>query len=187
MAQGTEPVVISACAPLDKDRKGIDLSTFAASVGGGIEAVGKHWLASPKWPVDRVSEGDLVIGIGFPGLHRRPDIKNGQEGLVMVESFVSGRVSSVSQRHFVLADEDADRWVAQLDAEHEYEASWGGMSGGVFFKVIAENNYQLAGFMYEGGATWNDGSTDDLRSNIYVTHADFIKADGTLDHGRIPF
>lgn len=152
LVDGGPPTILKGIEPLDHDRATIDVCTFKAEVVGGIEAVGRNWVRPAKWPVDRVEVGDLVIGVGFPGRHRRIETRDGKEALVMVMSFIAAPVSSVSERHFVLADEAADRWSAQLDPERKYGVSWGGMSGGVFFKVLEENHYELAGFLYEGEA-----------------------------------
>ncbi len=192
---GQVPIQLSADVPLDRNSS-VDICTFGCPIPSNLQPFGKFFLKSPSWPPPRVEVGDTVIGIGFPGQHRETEIKEGQVGLALVASLVSGEVSTVSHRHFTVADEDCTRTSIQL-GDKSFETSWGGMSGGVFFKVVGENHFELAGFMKEGGSKLvldTDGTIDEsedapkeLNATLFISHADFILANGKLDHGLIPY
>ena len=193
--QGQRPKQITHCPPLDRNAV-VDICTYDVCVPDGLDTIGKCFFKRESWPPPRVQVGDTVIGIGFPGKHRGSDTREGQVGLVLVASFVSGQVSSVSDRHFTIADEDCTRSSIQL-GDKSFETSWGGMSGGVFFKILGENQYDLAGFMKEGGSSLvldtagtpasEEDSLKDLNATLFVSHADFILSNGKLDHHLIPY
>lgn len=192
---GRTPQQLTHCVPTDRNSH-IDICTFTCEIPGGLDQIGKAFFRPESWPPARVEEGDLVIGIGFPGEHRGMETKNGQVGLALVASFVSGQVSTVSDRHFTVADEACERWSVQL-SDKSFDTAWGGMSGGVFFKVLGANEYKLAGFMKEGGSKLvldTEGSLCDgedapreINATLFVSHADFILASGKLDYGLIPY
>lgn len=195
-APNVRPLGISDIKPFDRNAV-VDVCTFTLALEGGLEKVGKRYLRPKTWPPSRVAVGDLVVGIGFPGAHRRPEIRDGKEGLMMVASLVSGRVHSVTDRHFTIADEDSERWSVQL-TNRNFTAAWGGMSGGVFVKQINDEEFELAGFMREGGSrivedtsgTATESKENDpheLHSTLFASHADLILANGKLDSGLIPF
>jgi hypothetical protein len=191
---GIRPLCLSMVKPRDR-HKGVDLCTFQVVPPDALQASGKCFMKPIVWPPARVAEGDLAIGIGFPGAYRHSRTSGAKPELGLVASLVSGTVHSVTDRHFTIADEGSDRLCLQL-TNMQYEASWGGMSGGMFFRVEAENEYHLAGFLRAGGSmsvNGTDGSPccradqpDELHSPLFVAHADLVLEDGELDHLRIP-
>lgn len=196
IGEGQEPLQLTHCSPLDRNSH-FDICTFACKYSNSdLEKIGKSFFESKSWPPPRVKKGDLVIGIGFQGKHKGIKTNNGQRGLSLVASFVSGQVSTVSDRHFTLADEDCSRWVIKL-GETNYSASWGGLSGGPFFQVIKPDHYELAGFMKEGGSNFvsdtggtvarGEKKSNEINATLFIAHADIILATGKLDHGLMPY
>jgi hypothetical protein len=185
-AQGVAAKDLSTYEPTGHNRSQIDLCTFAVDLPTALPTIGKKWANVLEWPPGRPSVGDRVIGVGFPGANRTEQEVEGNRSLVMVASVVSGTVGSVSDRHFVVSDENAERFMLNI-GDGSYVPQFGGMSGGVFFRVRETDEdifLDLAGFLYEVYDVHGEGH--DVHASLYVTHADFILGSGKLDYSRIP-
>jgi hypothetical protein len=108
--------------------------------------------------------------IGYPGQGRRVE-QDGVLGASLLS--VAMRIVSVSERHFVIADEDQDAHVVVPKGE-TLPTSFGGLSGSAVYAVrepiAAFEDTWLCGFVYEEG----------LSHVLIVAHADHINADGSI-------
>jgi Trypsin-like peptidase domain len=127
---------------------------------------GKAFFACEVWPPPRPEPGLLVFCFGYPGQGRVPD------GFVLGvhANLISLGVERVRADNFVIAD-------IRGDAQHktpegrEPLTSFGGMSGSAVYGFWKEDvALQLAGFLYGAHGM----------SLRYATHADHLKADGTI-------
>jgi hypothetical protein len=167
----------------------IDVATIDVPRGFDERDQGKTSLAFV--PPVRAEKGEPCIFFGFPGLHRLLVDADGKElpadaaasagapavGVRLGLSPISDFVVSVSERHFVIADEEGEREVYEYRPGLKAFGPTGGVSGASVF-VRRDDALVIAGVMYEGGE-----GTD---ATFYVAHADFLRDDGTLDHSRIP-
>jgi hypothetical protein len=131
---------------------------------------GKLFLSPDRWPPDRPEVGMLAVLYGYPGEGRQVE-QSGALGASPLSAAL--RVVSVSDRHFVLADEDQDAHVFVPDGQKPL-TSFGGISGSAVHvvrpPVAAFDDVWLCGFVYEEG----------LGHSLMVAHADHINADGTI-------
>ena len=83
------------------------------------------------------------------------------------------RVASVSERHFVVVDENQEPLIVMPDGQPPH-TSFGGMSGSPVYAIppngVKPTVAWLAGFVYEEGPG----------HSLMVAHADHIDADGTI-------
>lgn len=77
------------------------------------------------------------------------------------------------------SDVNRDSFVVKLSNEPGDLGSLGGMTGSETYTLAEGSEPKLIGFYYEAGE--HSGTHVPLR----ITHADFLKADGTLDWGRV--
>jgi hypothetical protein len=131
---------------------------------------GKLFLCPEKWPPPRAEKDMLAVLVGYPGQGRKVE----QSGALGASPLTAGmRVVSVSDRHFVIADEDQDAHVFVPEGQKPL-ANFGGISGsGVYVirrKGTSFDGGWLAGFVCEEG----------LGHSLVVAHADYINADGTI-------
>jgi hypothetical protein len=135
-----------------------------------VLAQGKMWSEVTRWPPRRPEKGTIAILYGYPGEGRAP------EGKVLGASPISVGlpVVSVSERHFVLADENQNAHLHKPDAQIPL-TNFGGISGSAVYvlpKTLAniDDAIGLCGFVYEA----SDSGV------ILVSHADHINADGSI-------
>ncbi|MGA2704897.1 MAG: hypothetical protein ABSH35_27875 [Isosphaeraceae bacterium] len=130
----------------------------------------KLFLCPEKWPPPRAEKGMLAVLVGYPGEGRNVE-QSGALGASPLSAVM--RVVSVSERHFVIADEDQDAHVFVPKGQKPL-TSFGGISGsGVYVicpKGVTSDDVWLAGFVYEEGPG----------HSLMVAHADHINADGTI-------
>jgi hypothetical protein len=128
-----------------------------------------HAFVDP-WPPRRAEKGMMGYLIGYPG-----------ELIVVTKEAASKPlmefarpVVSVSDRHFVLHDEDGDAVQTYADGMPTV-THLGGVSGcavWIYGRKPGEGiaNFCLGGFAYQAGGT----------DTVLVAHADFINADGSI-------
>src|SRR6185369_11208594 len=85
---------------------------------------------------------------------------------------VSDFVVSVSDRHFVIADEHGER----TRQKGKRPRSTAGMSGAPVFIASGNRLPEWAGILYEG---------IDMSGPLFATHSDVISRDGHIDGGRV--
>ena len=161
---------ISAAEVLDHGKQSLDLAILALPNSGLIAHLGKSFFRSAEWPPVRSVVGAQAGGVGFPGLHREASFR----GLEIRATVLCDSITSVSSRHFVLADEQLGRVAVKHSPALKDFGSYGGMSGCAVY-ILDDKGLpvQLAGFVYESG--------DGVSATIFVAHAAFIKSDGRLD------
>lgn len=128
-----------------------------------------------EWPLQRVKVGACVTVIGYPKCHVEFDADG---KLTTGRSWLGFQVSSVSDRHFVLANQHRDRTYMYRDESTTSAAPLllPGMSGSPAF-CRTPNGLHLVGFLYEG---------NDSDGTIFCTHASFLTEDGVIDHHALP-
>jgi hypothetical protein len=111
-----------------------------------------------------------AVLVGYPGQGREP---RGSDVLEAIPISMGRIVASVSERHFVLADETQDAYT------HAPKGGWaitnyGGISGSAVYitrrGAKSLDDFRLAGFVYEEG----------LGHTLLVAHADHINVDGSI-------
>ena len=165
-------VVLTALEYLDGDEKTLDMAILHTPGIGNIPLVDKGFFRIPTWPIPKACVGEAVMTVGYPSVHRGL-LPN---GIDLGYSHFGFSISSVSERHFVAANELNDRLFAQKDSGDPNVFSIGGMSGSPAF-IYRDRITHLVGFLYEGETSHN---------TIFFSHAAFLKPDGTLDHLAIP-
>jgi hypothetical protein len=131
---------------------------------------GKMFMSLTPWPPRRPEAGMLAVVYGYPGEGRLP-----QGGSLGVRGLsVALPVVSVSDRHFVLSDENGDAARLTPDGANPF-TRFGGISGAAVYVMTRETATTRAG-LYLGGFVYEASDT----GIICVVHADFINADGTI-------
>jgi len=135
-----------------------------------VRRQGKMWWVPGSWPPRRPEVGMIAVLLGYPGEGRT------LEGDVLGASPLSVGlpVVSVSERHFLLVDENQDAHVMVPDGQTPL-TNFGGISGSAVY--VMPKNWSnpgdaigLCGFAYEQSAS----------GAICVVHADHINADGSI-------
>jgi hypothetical protein len=169
------PVIYLDKIPVIDQSDRIDLAVLAVPFELSPQS-DRIFYKVPRWPIPRATIGESVTVIGCP----RSDLEiQPTGGATIGYSWFGFSVSSVSDRHFVMANERGDRSyiVAPPDTDTSKPLLLPGMSGGPAFANRGPNRVELVGFIYEGR---------DSDSSIFLTHANFLCPDGTLDHHAIP-
>jgi hypothetical protein len=122
-----------------------------------------------EFPIARVEPGAVITLQGFPGTQREGTETRGQFGAF----FFGGIATAVNDRKILVAPNDGRSLVSAQTGEALAPFEIKGISGSPAYTF--RKGWRLAGFVCEGKTT--DGS-------LYLTHAAFIKADGTLDRAQ---
>lgn len=163
---GTAPIDISSWQLIDSDAD-IDIATFAIPDGFSPSSINKEFYVCHSWPASRATRGELAIFVGLPGIHRM--LVPG--GVLNHVTPVCDSVSSASNRHFVLADENGRQTFEYKTGLPPFGPT-GGVSGAPVF-INRNKSLELCGVLYEGGET--------EQATFFAAHADFVKPDGTID------
>ena len=113
--------------------------------------------------------------VGFPGDQRKAT----EAGLQTRLNGLAVDIDSVSDRCITSVDVDMSRFVVKLDDHLRELGSLAGMSGSAAYDLVEGMRPQLSGFFCEAGE--HGGAHVPVR----VAHADFVKADGTIDWARV--
>jgi hypothetical protein len=161
-------VDISGQPCIDSDES-YDLAVLAISPAI-VEQQGKKFYPASAWPPQRPKEGTRVVIVGYPGQGRHAQES---DTLVVMPLSVGRTVTSVSDRHFLMADETQDAYTHAPEGQR-LPTSYGGISGSAAYSVHRIRNrsdeYHLCGFVKAEG----------FDHTILVAHADHINADGTI-------
>jgi hypothetical protein len=168
---------------LDGDADVLDVAILHAPEADYLSFTDKRFFRIPTWPIPKAQVGEPVFVVGYAGFDREvipldSDLEGTifRRGLVLGYSHFAFHVSSVSDRHFVLANEKGERVYALKNPRAPDAVPLAGMSGSPGF-VVREGVEYLVGFLYEGTTSLN---------SFFLTHAYFLRPDGTLDHSLIP-
>ncbi len=147
----------------------LDLATLSIRKEDVI-LTGKGHVHYPRWPGRRAEKGMLGYLIGYPG-----QLLILESGLAIKPLMEFTRpVVSVSDRHFILHDEDGDAVMTYADNTPTVTAL-GGISGcavWIYDHNIKSNKAEL----FVGGFAYQARGVD----TVLVVHADFINADGSI-------
>lgn len=158
---------------LDGEEHVLDVVVLHAPRTDYVELQGKSFFRIPEWPIPRVNDGNTVDILGYAGNDRE---LIGDSIVVFGNSHFGLSVSSVSDRGFVLAPDGGPRVFLMKNPCHGEQFEIGGMSGGPVF--CSRNGVtHLVGFVRAGGSSDNC---------IFVSHANYLQDNGTLDHLAIP-
>jgi hypothetical protein len=153
--------------------KSVDLAVFKFPNPDQVLDLGKCYFQAAPWPPLRPEVGRTAIIAGFQGEHREA-----RENALRINLTVfCDLITSVSDRHLVLADESATRVCVKLNQDLGDLGLLGGLSGSAVFTTDSDNSARLAGFLYETGS-----GTD---ATVFAIHADFLNDDGTINRRRI--
>jgi Trypsin-like peptidase domain len=177
MARGKEREIANVTElPVLDHSKELDVAILDMTNSDLLAGTTKRFATLPTWPPTRPEVGDLLVAMGFPGVERR-EVDDGKN-LVFRSTTLIDDIVSVSERHIALADEDRAREILSIVEDELPEGfSFGGMSGCPAF-VNRNAALEFAGIIYE--------SNDDPSGIFYISHADLITAEGTIDWGRFP-
>jgi len=151
----------------------VDLATFALQHPEQVGLIGKSYFPEATWPPARPTAETTAVVVGFVGEHRQI----GQQSLNISLSVICDKVTSVSDRHFVLVDEDRTRVSVKMNPTLGELGDLGGMSGSPAFAVGINGEPSFAGLLYEAG--------ESKEATVFAVHADFLTADGKIDRNRI--
>ncbi len=165
---GSRFLDISTADVLGRD-KDLDLAVLHIP-SRHVSQQGKRFAVITPWPPRRPEVGMLAILYGYPGEGRAP------EGVVLGASHIciALPVVSVSDRHFLICDENQDAHVLIPDGQTPL-TNFGGISGSAVYAIpnkmsANQDAVGLCGFAYEASES----------GAIFVSHADHINADGSI-------
>ncbi len=162
-----EPIAITHATPIAVDL-GRDLAVFACDRPEEVKAIGKEFYSPKVWPIVPPEDGDDVVFVGFPGLHR---CGQGHK-LSVVASLLAPTVVSVSDRSIRLEFTNPDKHVEEFKKGLQPFGPLGGVSGSALYRLTPGTNaLDLTGCVKEAG--------EDL-TLIYAARLDCLNADGTL-------
>jgi len=160
---------------VDSGGRRVDLAAFSAPLPGSIEEFGKNYFRCPVWPPSRPALNDLMAITGYPG-----DLREAVgEALRVRLNGLAITIDSVSDRVISSMDVDQTRLVVKMDEALGTLQSLAGMSGSAAYQVANGVEPRLIGFLSEAGESGG------VHVPVRVTHADFLKADGTIDWNRV--
>src|SRR5262249_51476400 len=138
-----------------------------------VGMIGKSYFRAAVWPPARPTPETSAVVIGFVGEHRQV----GGASLGINLSVICDKVTSVSDRHFVLVDEQRARVSGKVNPTLGELGELGGMSGSPAFAVGVDGNASFAGLLYEAG--------EGKEATVFAVHADFLTAEGKIDRSKI--
>jgi hypothetical protein len=170
-----QPVILNGLPVLSRDES-LDLVVVDFLDGSRLGNCSKSFFRAPCWPPEPPVKDDVLCVIGFPGLHNI--ISHGNTARTLHADMVTDFVVSVSDRHMVLADEERVRTQAVYAPGIPQLGPLGGLSGSPAF-VNRNSTFDFVGVAYEAG--------DNTDATIFVSHACYLKANGDIDYGRLPW
>lgn len=155
----------------------IDVCTIQVPHEFNFRSIGKRPHAPRTWPPRRAEAGESTFILGFPAEHR-----GGAETAIMNTAMpISDFVTDVGPYKFTIADENNERTSAIIGVEMPEIVNFGGMSGSPILAHRDDGWMEAVGVFIEGG-----GLVDGRHAPFFGAHTDFINADGTIAHDRIP-
>ena len=162
---------------VDGDKDNLDIAILSFPYLKEVEKGEKRFYKAKNWPPENVSKGEVVGFLGYPGVGRgthKTDRKGIFSGIGLWVDFVT----SVSDRHSVIADEKNEREREVYINSFKESGALGGISGSSVY-VFRDKEYVLVGFVYEGG--------EGMHSPVFASHASFINANGKIDRQNMPW
>lgn len=156
----------------------LDITALSPPPSFEAAAIGKAFFVSHRWPPPRVGRGELCCFVGFPGLHRYISLRGVEVAMSPVVDFVT----SSSQRHFIMADEEMERVGCRMAPNLAEFGPLGGLSGApVFVNRQLDGPLQLefCGVMYEAS------DLGGIHATMLVTHADHLSDDGRIQEQSV--
>lgn len=153
--------------PIDFD-DGLDLAVFEAKPEKWNMGH-KEFYRIDRWPIAKAKTKDPITFVGFPGAGRDAKAGLGNFGYASFGMIVS----DVSDRKLVIAGRHSDGHLLDNQGNKLPPMSIAGLSGSPAYVRDGKARFLLAGFVQMGRT-----SSDDM----FLTHAAFLKRDGTLRH-----
>lgn len=158
---------------VDEGGSAVDLAAFALEHPEQVGLIGKSYFRAAAWPPARPIAETTAVVVGFVGEHRQV----GKDSLKINLSVICDKVTSVSDRHFVLVDEDRARISVKVNPTLGELGDLGGMSGSPAFAIGLDGEPYFAGVLYEAG--------EGKEAMVFAVHADFLTAEGKIDRSRM--
>ena len=141
---GVPPVIVPDGHVTANGGTRLDLAVLRLPDPECITGSAKSYFRPEVWPPISAAVGQIAVTLGFPGSHRGSSAR----GLEVRASLICDFVTSVSDRHIVVADGDLVRVAVRCNPGLDEPASLGGMSGSAVYIVDkARNIPQLVGFV----------------------------------------
>lgn len=163
---GSNPVDISSWSVIASDDD-LDLATIAVPESFDPAPLQKMFYAPTAWAPPRANREDVAFFVGFPGLHREIFTASVLNHAAPFCDFVS----SSSDRHFVLADQEGERVVLEYKKQLAQFGPTGGVSGSPVF-ISTGGELVLAGVLKEGGEGHD--------TVFFAAHAGYVRPDGEI-------
>lgn len=169
------------CSPLPLDgfeiidaNEDLDIATLSVPSSFTPSQIDRQYLKLASWPPPRATSGESAFFVGYPGIHREATVNSLDLSLTV---FCDG-ISSVSDRHFVMADETGERLPVTLEQGLPPFGPTGGISGCLVF-IERQGIVIPTGVLYEGG--------DGHDTTFFAAHLDFVKSDGKINRSAMPW
>lgn len=158
--------------------KGFDIATLSfPDLNRQTAPHDKQYFPIQTWPIPRVTTGNAVALVGFPGERRKTHRYWGS-----FESVGAGFiVASSSDRTIVLADQSGTMRLENSSGQDDGIVRLGGFSGSPVF-LVHPNGPQVVGVLRAGSDEMGRGAGN----TIFLTPTYFLREDGTFDRGLMP-
>lgn len=157
---------------IDCDQRSLDVATFGGS-DDFVELPGMRFIDFATSYLPDPVVGDVVSIVGYPGANVTMSQNMAKFGLM----HIGFRVSCVSERQVILANENGDRSFFDFHDPRNLGANLGGLSGSPAF-VTRDNKPRFVGIVTD---------CSDRDQTILISRLGCLKPDGTLDHTAIPW
>ncbi len=169
MGKSSQAIMVSSFPLIDFDPR-IDVAVVEFMGPSMLDGIERRFITSASWPPAQPQKDDIIVAVGWPGVNRR--LTDERRNVTFHSTTVVDLVVSVSHRHLVLADEKNKRRTRIYRKGISVDGSHGGMSGCPAF-VNRNKGLEFIGIVYEAG--------EGPRATFLISHAMYIKGDGTID------
>jgi hypothetical protein len=157
---------------IDYENRSLDVAIFGG-LESSIELPGMEFLDYESSYLADPVVGDQVCIVGYPGANVLLNTNTVEFGLMQL----CFRVSSVSERQVILANEYRDRRFTDFVDPTRRSISLGGLSGSPAF-VTRNNRPRFVGIVTD---------CSDREQTIMISRLGCLLPDGTLNHAAIPW
>ncbi|EHR0574733.1 trypsin-like peptidase domain-containing protein [Vibrio parahaemolyticus] len=172
---GVTPFDISNWKEISSN-KNVDIIVLEIPDSFDITSLGKDYFKTKGSNAERITVGESVFILGFPGEHRRGFRQSVDCFMLPIMDSVTG----VSENSFTVVDEENERTVGHYSNTYKSIDNFGGMSGSPVLS-IRNGCFELVGVFIEGGAFISG-----THAPLVAAHYDLVAADGVIDETKIP-
>jgi len=149
--------------------EGRDIAVLTCDRPEEVAKIGKSFYAPKVWPPAPPAEGEDMVFVGFPGMHRS------EEGntITVVHSLFAPRVIGIGDRLIRLEFTNSDKVVEQFKEGLKPFGPLGGVSGSALYRFLSgTTKFDLSGVVF--------GAGDNLAC-IMAARLDCLNGDGSLN------